>query len=199
MAAVAEVCIPLLGAGAISPTCLWIRLLPTTPSHALPAPLLDRRSDPDRDVTLEPVQLLEGVQYRYEIVTDQSGPVSTDRPDIFSPDDDSGRAGRAKPGSRTGKLPVRIYAGGIHLGSVFLEVRSRKLNYLTEYRWMLRDVASISAGMVMERFAPTEQMFDVSSANDSEALYQRFAFLKSIVQDETVDAAYRRILAFAHA
>ena len=137
---------------------------------------------------------MEGVQYRYEVLTDRSGSITTDRPDVFEPDDEYGRTGRLLPNLSTGKLPVTVFSDTVCLGRFTVEIRSRKLNYLAEYRWMLRDIANVMTTIVMERFAATEQQFVVAEDQDSEALYQRFAFLRSILRDEILDAAFRRVL-----
>lgn len=194
MTAASSVTVPLTNGCAAPSEVVRIRLLPNTTTTATPAPLLDLRSKLDRDATLEPIQLMEGVQYRYEILTGRSGSITTDRPDIFEPDDECGRTGRLRPSLSTGKLPVTVFADRLCLGTFTVEVRSRKLNYLAEYRWMLRDIANVMTTIVMERFAATEQQFVVAEEQDSEALYQRFAFLRSILRDETLDAAFRRVL-----
>jgi len=194
MTAVESVSVPLFDGSADSSASVQIRLLPNANATAVPAPLLNLSSNLDRDTTLEPVQLIEGMQYRYTVITDHPGVITTDRPDVFGPDDDEGRTGRLSPDLSTGKLPVSVFAGGLYLGTATLEVRSRKLNYLAEYRWMLRDVANVMTTIVMERFAAAEQKFDLDDEQDSETLYQRFAFLRSILRDEALGSAFRRVL-----
>ena len=76
-----------------------------------------------------------------------------------------------------------------------LEVRSRKLDYLKQYRWMLRDIASAVSEVVMERFAASEQAFLPDTSRDAATLYQRFAFLQSLLADELFDAAIHQVLA----
>src|SRR5690242_21774371 len=82
---------------------LRIAVLPGSDGEAQPPLLLDLRGIAGRDETLEPIQLLEGVEYRFELsnVSDM-GPVSTDRPEVFAPDDYTGRTGRLRPGLYTG-------------------------------------------------------------------------------------------------
>lgn len=177
---------------------LRIRLLPGTDTTGNP-PLIDQRSDSDRDRSLEPVQLIEGLEYLYEVVSGaRFSSIATDRPDVFAADTDRGDRGRLRPGLYTGTLPVGVEADGRELGRTAFEVRSRKLEYLREYRWMLRDIAAVMAEVVMERFAPAEQRFEPDQVRDSETLYQRFAFLRSLLSDEVFDAAIHQILARPH-
>jgi len=176
-----------------------VSLLPRATDAPSPSPLLDLRQTPDRDPALEPVQLLEGHEYRYEIeVQGASEPLSTDRPEVFEADSRSGTRGRLRPRLYTGMLPVTIRAGDIDIGCVALEVRSRKLDYLRHYRWMLRDIAEHCAELVMDRFAPTEQHFAADSARDAPTLYQRFAFLQSLVTGDAFEAAIHQVLARPH-
>lgn len=178
---------------------LRVSLLPRPIDPPSPSPLLDLRRTADRDPALEPVQLLEGHEYRYEIeVQGASEPISTDRPEVFEADTRSGIRGRLRPRLYTGMLPVTIRAGDIDIGRVALEVRSRKLDYLRHYRWMLRDIAEHCAELVMDRFAPAEQHFTTNSARDAPTLYQRFAFLQSLVTGDAFEAAIHQVLARPH-
>ena len=177
-----------------------IELLPDTPSTGAP-PLLDRRGDPELEPGMAGVQLLEGCEYRYEIQLEPDVPpgnITTDRPEIFRRDKVHGRTGRIRTGLYTGTLPVTLRAGDHLLGSFELEVRARKLDYLSHYRWMLRDLADVFAEVVMRRFAPTEAYFSPRWDLDAPTLYQRFAFLKSIIEDDTLDGAISQILSSPH-
>jgi len=110
---------------------LRVGLLPHALGTGATPPLLDLRQEPERDPVLEPVQLLEGHEYRYEIeLSGDLGHVETDRPEVFETDSEHGTHGRLRPRLYTGMLPVTIRAGGANVERVALEVRSRKLEYL---------------------------------------------------------------------
>ena len=179
---------------------ITIHLLPDD-GTADPAPLLDRSGDPELEPGMASVQLLEGHEYRYAFELDSDappGPVSTDRPEIFRPDTSSGQTGRIRPGLYTGTLPVNVCVGGRHLGSFELEVRARKLDYLSHYKWMLRDLADVFAEAIMRRFAPTEARFTFRPDGDAPTLYQRFAFLRSLIDGEVLESAITQILSNPH-
>lgn len=181
---------------------LILSLLPSMASAAPaggPAPLLDFRADAAKDPQLEPVQLLEDVEYRYEVSLDnQSEAVTCDQAELFAPDTGDGTTGRLRAGSRTGRLLITFRAGASRVGNAAVEVRSRKLNYLNDYRWMLQDIARVMAEVVMERFAATEQQFKVDDARDAATLYQRFVFLQSLISGDQFQAAIHQVLSRPH-
>lgn len=177
---------------------LVITLLPgeplTTPS------LVDTRGEPDHELELEAVQLLEGKEYLYSFeILEGGGPITTDRPELFAPDTTRGDRGRLRTGLYTGAVRARIEIerGGAS-GTVAFEVRSVKLDYLQSYRWMLRDIAAMAAELVMDRFAPAEQSFAVDDTRDAATLYQRFAFLRSLLDGEELQVAFHQIFTRPH-
>ncbi len=174
---------------------LRVALLPNVDAEESIPRLLDLRGVTDRDETLEPIQLLEGAEYRYEFVGQQiPGYILTDRPEVFAPDDETGCTGRLRPGLYTGSMRVRVLRGAREIGIAAFEVRSRKLEYLTDYRRMLSDVADVATEAVMERFAASQQTFTPAETGDPLTLYQRFAFLQSLLSQEAFQAALYRIL-----
>lgn len=200
MASCSKVTVPLLDGHQVERGELVVYTLPNRSQNSTHHLLLDERGNPERDLTLEPVQLLEGMEYRFTIEAEgELDLLSTDRPDIFQPDDEWGRSGRVRPGMRVGALPVKVYKGGSVLGEAALEVRSRRLNYLGQYRWMLRDIAEQFAEALMERFAGTEQRFSVDESASAQTLYQRFAFIKSLLEDERFVSAMQLVLSRPYA
>lgn len=190
--AVAEATLSLVEDGRKTGVSLSIALLPNTPNEAYA--LLDLRRQVDRDSTLAPIQLLESTEYRFSITPSDSGDYTTDRPEIFLPDDRSGRTGRIRTGLATGLLPIAVCRDSRVVGHLSLEVRSRKLDYLRQYQWMMRDIAAQMSEVVMERFAPSEHHFQVEEAADARTLYQKFCFLKGLLDDEAFRAAVRLVL-----
>jgi len=173
----------------------------TTESQGLnPEPLLDLRGDLSADPSLEPLRLLEGAEYRYVLRLEPVGigPVTLEPAELIWPDSDDWLAGRLRPGLSTGVLAFRVLAGERELGRVNFEVRSRKLDYLSRYRWMLENVADDLAELLMERFAPSELRFKPAESVDAQTLYERFAFLKSLFSGPTFEASLHQILSNPH-
>lgn len=177
-----------------------IALLPGGETPHFPPPLVDDSSDVDAGKDAPPIKLLEGYEYRYEFVIPGSEgvTVATDRPEVFQADSTSGRTGRVRPSLYTGALPVTVFRGEKEAGSFVLEVRSRKLNYRSEYQWMLRDLAAYMTEVVMDRFAVAEQTFTVDDARDAVTLYERFAFLKGLISGAEFQGALSRITTSPH-
>ena len=157
--------------------------------------LLDYRNDPERDKSIE-IRVIEGGEYRYKIISSTIGNITIDRQELFAPDDLTGYTGRLKPGLNVGGLPVNFYVNGHLLGSVKIEIISKKFNYLLHYRWMLRDISMISTEIIMRHFAPTIQTFSPSSdyTHSAQTIYQRFAFLHSYICSTQFEVAIAQIL-----
>lgn len=143
------------------------------------------------------VQLLEDCEYWFQVRLDIAGPYYSDRDDILIWDPTQDR-GHLRPGSHVGYLPITLFTSSGVLGTAEVEVRSRKLGYLDDYRWMLRDIAHIASGLVMERFAATQQFFkahDISSVSNA---YGSFEFLKSVCSPDALGAALEEVLQRPH-
>ena len=192
--------IEILDASGRKSISIHIALLPRNDaSQSAIHPLLISDPRVDSDV-LPKVQLLESYEYRYEfaLAEGEERLLTTDHADTFQADTKNGRSGRVRPGLYTGTLPIRVFLDGREAGSFSLEVRSRKLDYLTEYRWMVRDLADQMSAVVMNRFSPSVQQFRIDNTRDAQTLYQRFAFLKSLISGEDFQAAMSEIIKRPH-
>ncbi len=150
--------------------------------------LLDLRDDPDLEGA-SAVQVLEDIEYRYE-VDGLDGGVRLEPREIFDADDSSERTGRVRPGRRTGTIPVAVLDQmGNLIGRCDIEVRSRKLSYLDDYRWMLGRIADEATEALMLRFAASEIRVAPTQGGSPRTLYQRFALLKALIESETLDGA----------
>ncbi len=196
MPPIPQATIPVVDSAGVRRGSVEVTLLPDALGPTRSFALLDCSSDPASDYSLPPIQILEGLEYRYafNLPVDTDTPILTDKPEAFERDTANGHTGRIRPGLYVGTLAVAVRAAGIEIGRFAIEVRSRKLDYLKDFRWMLRDIADESAEVIMERFAPAEQRFAIDEAVDASTLYQRFAFLRSLLTDDSLDSAVRQIL-----
>jgi uncharacterized protein len=146
------------------------------------------------------IEVLESQEYRYEwLGLDPTVErVQVDPEELFQPDTVNGRTGRLRPGLSTGAMQVVLRTGERILGQLEIEVRSRKLSYLSEYRWMLRDIAERMTELVMDRFAASEARFTLDESRDAVTLYQRFAFLRAMLDSESLQAAIAEVLRRPH-
>lgn len=138
-------------------------------------------------------QLIEGCYYDYAF----------SEPDYFF-----GEIGQQiiQPHSRnrfTGIISPNIFVGTLSLPifgaksdepltSIQLEVQSVKSNYRDDYRDMLAFITEKCTDLLLQVDSPVEQYFEIDYAKDSQTLYQKFTFIKSIINsDEFVESIHR--------
>jgi predicted component of viral defense system (DUF524 family) len=144
-------------------------------------------------------EVVEGGEYRFEWSGDpQSVDCLTDPEEMFEVDDPTGRTGRLRPRLFTGTVDAVFRAEGVPLAAFAFEVRSKKLDYKSEYQWMLRDVAEHMTELVMHRFAASRMSFVVDERRDAETLYEQFEFLRAALQGDRLKQAFGRIVHAPH-
>jgi predicted component of viral defense system (DUF524 family) len=150
--------------------------------------LEDLRADSPSD-GLYPVRLLEDSEYVYELMgLGAADAIRLEPAELFFPDPGDARHGRLRTGSYVGVLPIEVEANAARLRSV-VEVQSRKLGYLAEYRWMLRDLTTEATSLVLERFAPTRQRLTDDWLSKPRTAYERFVHLQSLFADPAFEQA----------
>lgn len=167
------------------------------PSRENDSPIFDYRDDIAYSENLEKLQLVESGEYRYQITIRSNLSVemiSVDKSEIVTPDDETGLSGRIRTGLYVGGISLGILTNGTKLGSVKFEVISRKLNYLSHYRWMLKDISSLMTEIIMRHFAPSFQRFSPDFTREATSIYQRFAFLHSLITDTSFEVAISQII-----
>jgi predicted component of viral defense system (DUF524 family) len=196
MSSVAETSVAIIDRSGRRQGRIRIALLPGWTSANLP-PLVE--VDGSGQEPLESIQLLEDWEYYYQI---EGLPgvknFKTDRAEIFLPDSEGSEHGRLRPGSRAGLLSVVIKGDSVELGTASMEIRSRKLDYLSHYRWMLRDLAKAAGNVVMERFAAVQQRFNPNESLEPQTAYERFALVQGLLLSPFFRAAFQEILASPH-
>jgi len=180
---------------------LLLRIFPTTDRAAgMPEPLRVVDGATAADEGTEMVQLLEATEYSYEIDgLPSSLPIWSDVRELLIPDRaGDGRRGHLRPGHRVGLLPIQLQSGNQILGRAALEVRSRKFDYLSHFRWMLRDIATQSIAAVMQRFAPTHVRLESDTSRDPVSAYQTFRLIRAVIDDPVVVGAIHSIISRPH-
>ncbi len=142
-----------------------------------------------------PYQLKEGCAYEYQI-----------NPAEYQLEEISGVVQHSKIHPSSGRITPNTYVGTLSAdvidsgskekkGSVTLEVRSVKTSYRTDYRFMLEEITEKCTDLLMLHTSPVAQQYSVDASSDASTLYQRFAFIKSILESpEFLDAVHRIIL-----
>lgn len=144
-------------------------------------------------------QLLEGKEYEYELVDD-----ALNEPVDWSLEGPASLTQRNPRHKNRGVITTGIYVGtahfkviksGIHDGiPVDFEVLSVKTCYRSDYRHMLSEITSYYTDLVMQQGAPVTQKFEVDYDTPQQTLYQKFAFVKSIVEDDQFGEAIHKII-----
>ena len=139
----------------------------------------------------EPIQLLEGGAYEYEL---PEGYCLSSVSGIIQPSKRNRHRGRITPNIYVGRLLLTIEHAEIESIEVAVEVRSIKAEYRSEYRKMLEDITGECTELLMLHSSPVTQKFTVDYQADSATLYQRFAFVQSIVDSDDFRNAVHRVI-----
>lgn len=78
------------------------------------------------------------------------------------------------------------------LCKIELEVQSVKSGYRNDYRDMLELITEKCTDLLLHANSPVSQHFEIDYSRDSQTLYQKFAFIKSVIgTDEFTEAIHR--------
>ena len=104
--------------------------------------------------------------------------------------------GTITTGIYVGTLKLHIYniETGEEHGMIDIEIRSTKSDYESDYRQMLADIAEYYTDLVLQQGAPVSQKLEVDLDSSSNTLYQRFSFVKSIIESEAFSEAIHKVI-----
>ncbi len=91
-------------------------------------------------------------------------------------------------------LMVRDITGNEDVGRVRLEIRSTKSDYEEDYRQMLDEIAEYYTDLVLQQGSPVTQHLEIDDSSPSQTLYQRFSFIRSIIDSEAFSEAVHKII-----
>ena len=75
-----------------------------------------------------------------------------------------------------------------------IEVRSVKSEYRSDYRYMLESITERCTDLIMQIDSPINQHFKTNFDTDSQTLYQRFSFVKSLIDSLEFEEAIQKIV-----
>lgn len=145
-------------------------------------------------------QLLEGCSYEYELVSDNENIYQ------FLEENEIVRFSHSPRHPNTGTLKTGIYVGSLTLpirdieldceiAKVELEIQSVKAEYRTDYRKMLEDITTYYTDLVLMQGSPVTQKLEIDNDTPQQTLYQRYAFVRSIVESTAFQEAIHKIIA----
>jgi hypothetical protein len=138
------------------------------------------------------IQLKEGCSYEYQF-SDQ---------DILFKENSKKNAivTYSKFGKHKGSINPNIYVGThsleIENSPILLpiEVRSVKSEYRSDYRFMLKSITERCTDLIMQIDSPITQHFETDFNKNPETLYQRFSFVKSLIDSLEFEEAIQKIV-----
>ena len=146
-------------------------------------------------------QLLEGRSYNYYFQNAQfqlkeiSGiTVNSKRKDVSE--------GRINTNTYVGTLTLYVInlEDPNQVEKVFVEVLSTKMDsepdksYRENYRFMLESITEKCTELLMQINAPISQQYEIDFEKDSKTIYQRFAFVKSIIFSNEFNDAVQKVI-----
>ena len=145
-------------------------------------------------------QLQEGCTYEYELVSDNK------RTYQFMTEDEIVRFSHSPRHPNAGTLKTGIYVGSLSLAirdteldceiaKVNIEIKSVKAEYRTDYRKMLEDITAYYTDLVLMQGSPVTQKLEIDNDTPQQTLYQRYAFVRSIVESSAFQEAINKIAA----
>src|SRR5690606_21354771 len=140
-----------------------------------------------------PFQIIEGHFYYYKFSL-PSYYFKTD--EIIEQDPFNSHQGRISPNIYVGTLNIPLFRKGFfeQMGRVALEVQSKKTTYREDYRFMLENITEHCTDLLMQVNSPVSQNFEPDFKKGSETLYQRFTFIKSVIDTDEFNEAVHRII-----
>jgi len=134
-------------------------------------------------------QLVEGFSYDYEFSNNR---YSLAKDQIVQPHTRKKHLGTISPNIYVGTLALPILKEDKDIGNAFVEVRSVKADYRNDYRDMLELITEKCTDLLMQANSPVSHNFETDFKKDNETLYQKFAFIKSIIAtDEFAESVHR--------
>lgn len=145
-------------------------------------------------------QLQEGCTYEYELLADNGHMYQ------FLKEDEIVRFYSSPRHPNAGTLKTGIYVGSLSLAirdleldceisKIDLEIKSVKAEYRTDYRKMLEDITAYYTDLVLMQGSPVTQKLEIDNETPQQTLYQRYAFVRSIVESSTFQEAIHKIIA----
>ena len=150
------------------------------------------------------LQVLEGARYEYALsnaawkLSPASWGASTDVV-LQSKLPSRQHCGVLNPGLATGTLNLTVQdAAGQLVGTVRIEVRSRKLGYRTDYQLMLNDITEHCVGLLQDWQAASQFKAMPDADGDEATLGQQFAFVRALLNTPSFEHALQRIASHPH-
>ncbi len=142
-------------------------------------------------------QLFEGCFYDYQL-NDPNFCLGDIGENIIQQHNRTPSLGTISPNIFVGTLsiPVIERSKGEARTIIELEIQSVKTGYRDDYHDMLELITEKCTDLLLQANSPVSHRFEIDHINDSQTLYQKFAFIKSVIgTDEFAEAIHRIVTA----
>ncbi len=152
--------------------------------------------NPAPEGTESPYQIYEGNFYEYKI-SDPDYALAESL--LVIPSKFNRNMGKIQPNTSVGRLKIAVEKRvneewQITDDVIELEVLSVKTDYRSDYRIMLSQIAEQTIDLIFQSDVPVYQSVTPDFDNNPQSLYQKFAFIKSILDSEEFELAIYHIL-----
>lgn len=140
-------------------------------------------------------QLVEGCYYHYTF-NDSGYILGNVGEQIVQPHSRNKHTGTLAPNIFVGSLslPVLDLATRTEITTIELEVQSVKSGYRNDYRDMLELITEKCTDLLLQANSPVNQYLDIDYSADSQTLYQKFSFIKSVIDTDEFRESVHRIV-----
>lgn len=140
-------------------------------------------------------QLIEGKRYYFEI--DNTDYYLDGDPQII-------KAYKSRAGVSNGEIFTGNYVGTFsadikhkstneRVGVFNIDIRSIKIGYESDYKTMMENITEFCTDLLMQQSSPVTSRYCVDAEADAQTEYERFAFVKSLVESSTLEESLLRI------
>lgn len=138
-------------------------------------------------------QLKEGSFYDYEF---SDSNYFFKKSECIQPHSRNQHIGIIAPNIYVGTLSLEVIQKGNpeNTYKIQLEVQSVKSDYRSDYRYMLEDITERCTDLIMQIDSPVTQLIQPNFEVDSQTLYQRFSFVKSLINSLEFEEAIQKIV-----
>lgn len=145
-----------------------------------------------------PIQILESKRYEYKLSSKDYHLAQTK--ECIPSNDKTSSRGNIVPGNYVGTLELNIVSDTESL-QYHIEVLATKFNatndfdkgYRENYRSMIEDITDKCTELLMQSNSPVNQYFEPDFTKENKTLYQKFSFVKSIINKEEFEEAILKI------
>ena len=140
-------------------------------------------------------QLVEGCLYDFQI-NDAHFVLGDVGENIVQPHKRTPNLGTLVPNIYVGTLTIPLLQKDTlrECGKIELEVQSVKSGYRDDYRDMLELITEKCTDLLLQANSPISQHFEIDYTKDSRTLYQKFSFIKSVIDTDEFSEAVHRIV-----